>query len=59
MADITASSSAEHPVKDNQDDVDIPALASTTDAPAVTSEELNSNPINSTIADGNITRVTL
>ena len=59
MADTTTSSSVEHPVKDNHADVNIPAPASTKDAPTVPSEEPSSDPINSTIADGNVTRVTL
>lgn len=59
MADTTTSSSAERPVKDNQADVDIPVPTSTKDAPAVPSEELSSDPVNSTITTGNVTRVTV
>ena len=53
------SSSVEHPVKDNHATVDIVDPTSTKDAPAVPSEEPSSDPINSTTADGNVTRVTL
>ena len=59
MADTMTSSSVEHPVKDDHAIVDIADPTSTTDAPVVPNEEPRSDPVNSTTADGNVTRVTL
>ena len=59
MADTLTSSSAEHPVKDDHATVNIADPTPTTDAPVDLGEEPLSDPVNSTTADGNATRVTL